>query len=49
MALLFREVDGDLFSAPKEYSLAHCVAADLKMGAGIAIKFRYLYELGYLK
>lgn len=41
--LLFREVDGDLFSAPKEYSLAHCVAADLKMGAGIAVKFRDVY------
>lgn len=39
--LIFREVTGDLFSAAKEYSLAHCVAADLKMGAGIAIKFRW--------
>jgi hypothetical protein len=35
-----KEVEGDLFSAPKNVSLAHCVAADLKMGAGIAIKFR---------
>lgn len=38
--LVFRELEGDLFSAPKTYSLAHCVAADLKMGAGIAVAFR---------
>lgn len=37
------EVEGDLFSAPKEYSLAHCVAADLGMGAGIAVKFKQIY------
>ena len=37
------EVEGDLFSAPKEYSLAHCVAADLGMGAGIAVKFKQTY------
>lgn len=35
-----REINGDLFAAPEEYALAHCVAADLRMGAGIAIKFR---------
>lgn len=38
---VLREVDGDLFSAPAEYALGHCVAADLRMGAGIAILFRY--------
>jgi len=37
------EVDGDLFSAPKTHSLAHCVAADLGMGAGIAVKFKEVY------
>lgn len=42
-ALVFREIEGDLFAAPKTYSLAHCVAADLKMGAGIAVKFRDTY------
>jgi len=25
---------------PKEYALAHCVAEDLKMGAGIAVEFK---------
>lgn len=43
-ALIFREVVGDLFAAPKTHSLAHCVAADLKMGAGIAIKFRDTFK-----
>lgn len=37
---VFREIEGDLFSAPNAYSLAHCVAADLKMGAGIAVAFK---------
>lgn len=37
------EVEGDLFSAPANFSLAHCVAADLGMGAGIAVKFKQIY------
>ncbi|KAL7734744.1 hypothetical protein ACLKA6_011032 [Drosophila palustris] len=37
------EVNGDLFSAPKSHSLAHCVGADLGMGAGIAVKFKEVY------
>uniref|UniRef100_A0A1I8NP22 Macro domain-containing protein n=2 Tax=Stomoxys calcitrans TaxID=35570 RepID=A0A1I8NP22_STOCA len=37
------EVDGDLFNAPSTHSLAHCVAADLGMNAGIAVKFKPLY------
>ncbi|XP_035895593.1 ADP-ribose glycohydrolase OARD1-like [Anopheles stephensi] len=43
MANCVREIEGDLFSAPKDHSLAHCVAADLKMGAGIAVRFKQLY------
>lgn len=38
--LKFDEVEGDLFSASGDYALAHCVAADLKMGAGIAVQFK---------
>ncbi|XP_069669249.1 uncharacterized protein [Periplaneta americana] len=38
------EVDGDLFTAPKEYSLAHCVATDLRMGSGIAVTFRQEFK-----
>ncbi|EDV96894.1 GH16527 [Drosophila grimshawi] len=37
------EVNGDLFSAPKTHSLAHCVGADMVMGAGIAVKFKEIY------
>jgi hypothetical protein len=33
-----KEVNGDLFTA--KTSLAHCVGADLTMGAGIAVMFR---------
>ncbi|XP_053680076.1 ADP-ribose glycohydrolase OARD1-like [Anopheles nili] len=43
MANCVREIEGDLFSAPKDHALAHCVAADLKMGAGIAVRFKQLY------
>ncbi|KAM8709599.1 hypothetical protein ACLKA7_016413 [Drosophila subpalustris] len=35
-----KEVNGDLFSAGNDYSMCHCVAADLRMGKGIAVKFR---------
>lgn len=38
--MTIREIDGDLFGAPKDESLAHCVAADMRLGAGIAVKFR---------
>lgn len=38
-----QEINGDLFSAPKTHSLAHCVGADLAMGAGIAVKFKEVY------
>lgn len=41
-ALVLREVEGDLFTASKDYALAHCVAADLRMGAGIAVAFRFV-------
>uniref|UniRef100_A0A1A9VE62 Macro domain-containing protein n=1 Tax=Glossina austeni TaxID=7395 RepID=A0A1A9VE62_GLOAU len=44
------EIEGDLFNAPKTYSLAHCVAADLGMGAGIAAKFKQIYgQVGALR
>lgn len=41
--LKLSEVEGDLFSAPENYSLAHCVGADFAMGAGIAVKFRQTF------
>ena len=38
----FFEIKGDLFTSKD--SLAHCVSADLKMGAGIAKEFRNLFK-----
>lgn len=37
---VLREIDEDLFNLPKEIPLAHCVAEDLRMGAGIAVEFK---------
>uniref|UniRef100_A0A3B3TNM6 Macro domain-containing protein n=1 Tax=Poecilia latipinna TaxID=48699 RepID=A0A3B3TNM6_9TELE len=33
-------VIGDLFTAPNQESLAHCVSEDLRMGKGIAVLFK---------
>lgn len=38
---VLKEISGDLFSA--KTSMAHCVGADLKMGMGIAVKFKQLF------
>lgn len=35
-----KEQNQDLFKMPKDYSLAHCVAEDMRMGSGIAVTFR---------
>ncbi|XP_060534501.1 filaggrin-like isoform X2 [Cylas formicarius] len=35
-----KEVQQDLFMVSKEYSLAHCVAEDMRMGSGIAVQFK---------
>lgn len=37
--MILRYVTGDLFNAPTEYALAHCISADAVMGAGIAAQF----------
>ncbi|XP_077297617.1 uncharacterized protein LOC143919268 [Arctopsyche grandis] len=43
------EVKGDLFDVEDTFSLAHCVAEDLQMGAGIAVEFRERFKkTGYL-
>lgn len=39
-----KEIVGDLFTAPDDVSLAHCVGADLRMGSGIAVRFRYKFQ-----
>lgn len=38
------EIDGDLFQQPKDFSLAHCVAEDLRMGSGIAVEFKQQFK-----
>jgi len=44
------EIKRDLFSSEEKYALAHCVAKDFKMGAGIAVAFSKKYEHGrYLR
>lgn len=34
------ETEGNLFEAPEDFTLGHCVSADLKMSQGIALEFR---------
>ncbi len=36
----FREFNKDLFTSDEKYALAHCVAEDFYMGAGIALEFK---------
>lgn len=38
--MIFKEIHGDLFSASKEFSFAHCISKDKALGAGIAKRFR---------
>ncbi|XP_050537929.1 uncharacterized protein LOC126903640 isoform X2 [Daktulosphaira vitifoliae] len=38
--LEYEELDENLFKMGKEYAFAHCVAEDLRMGAGIALEFK---------
>ncbi|XP_049942446.1 uncharacterized protein LOC126419310 isoform X2 [Schistocerca serialis cubense] len=38
------EIYGDLFTAPPDYSLAHCVAEDMRMGSGIAVTFKQVFK-----
>lgn len=42
----FRKIEGDLSNVPEEFALAHCVAADFTMGAGITSQFRQRF--GYV-
>jgi len=41
----YQERKMNLFSVPKKYYLAHCIAADLKMSAGIAVEFQRRFHL----
>ncbi len=44
LKLTYNEVKGDLFECPEEFSLAHCVSADLAMGKGIAVAFKEKFK-----
>ena len=44
--MIYREIEGDLFTAPKDNILVHCISADHAMGAGIAKRFT---EMGIKK
>ena len=39
----YREIKGNLFDMPREYSLAHCISLDCALGAGIAKEFQNRY------
>lgn len=39
------EEQGDLFTVPKHYYLAHCISSDAAMGRGIAVEFNKRYDM----
>lgn len=43
--MLYQEVNGNLFDAPQGYCLAHCIAGDFGMGAGIATQFNEIFDM----
>ncbi|MFS0870793.1 macro domain-containing protein [Paenibacillus xylanilyticus] len=45
----FREIQQDLFALDEAYTLAHCISADARMGAGIAVQFRQRFGLEVLQ
>lgn len=48
--MIITEIYGDLFSANfKEYTPAHCISSDCKMGAGIAVPMKNKFHLNGLK
>lgn len=43
--MIYKEEKRDLFSVPDDYYLAHCISADFKMGAGIAVEFNKRFDM----
>lgn len=37
--MIYKEEQRDLFTVGDDYYLAHCISADFKLGAGIAVEF----------
>lgn len=42
--MVYKEEYRDLFSVSNDYYLAHCISADFKLGAGIAVQFNKKYN-----
>ena len=42
--MIYSEEIKDLFSVPNDYFLAHCISADFRMGAGIAVEFQKRFD-----
>lgn len=42
--MIYKEEYRDLFSVSDDYYLAHCISADFKLGAGIAVQFNKKYS-----
>ncbi|SDZ32000.1 macro domain-containing protein [Thermoactinomyces sp. DSM 45892] len=47
--MTYEEVYRDLFTVGENYVLAHCISADAKMGAGIAVEFKERFDLTQLQ
>lgn len=47
--MIYDEVYRDLFTVDNDYFLAHCISADARMGAGIAVQFKKKFKLGQLQ
>lgn len=45
--MTYTEINGDLFSVPQGYYLAHCISGDFALGAGIAKKFDSVYNMRF--
>ena len=43
--MTYREEQRDLFTVGEDYYLAHCISADFKLGAGIAVEFDKRFEM----
>lgn len=45
--MTYREEKRDLFTVSDDYYLAHCISADFKLGAGIAVEFDKRFNMRY--
>lgn len=45
--MTYREETRDLFTVSDDYYLAHCISADFKLGAGIAVEFDKRFNMRY--